>query len=149
MPGPVVQAELSARGRTATGGGSSLRGPNNVQLRLTFPPVPHRVRSVTLRLSGDLGRWELRVPIKPLGGLARRSEATAGGAATRHGVTLEMSEAVFDQDRTVVRSSGVGPPRTPIARLRPPSPAPYPPAATSSAGASGDSGSGRAAAWRP
>jgi hypothetical protein len=103
MRGPVVQAELSARGWTATGGGSSQRGRKHAQLRLTFPPVPHRVRSVTLRLSGDLGSWELRVPIKPLGGVARRSEATAGGTATRHGVTLEVSGAVFDRDRTVVR----------------------------------------------
>ena len=102
MGGPAVHAELSAGGWTATGGGSSLRGRNRVQLRFTFPPIAHKVRSVTLRLSGDLGRWELRVPVKPLGGVARRSEATTSRAATRHGVTLEVSGAVFDQDRTVV-----------------------------------------------
>src|SRR5262245_7452211 len=103
MRGPVVRAELSARGWTATGGGLFSCGRQHVQLRITFPPVPHRVRSVTLRLSGDLGHWQLRVPVKPLGGVARRSEATAGGAATRHGVALEVSGAVFDWDRTVVR----------------------------------------------
>jgi hypothetical protein len=103
MRGPVMQAELSARGWTATGGGSSLHDRQHHQLRLTFPPVPHRVRSVTLRLSGDLGRWEVPVPVKPLGGVARRLEPTAGGAATRHGVTLEVSGAVFDRERTVVR----------------------------------------------
>ena len=108
MRGPAVRASLAAGRWEAEGGSLTLElGGGRARLRLAFPPVPHRVRSVTLRLGGDLGEWEARVPVKPLGGVARRAAAAVGAGAgvrvTRLGVTLAVTGVVFDREHTVVR----------------------------------------------
>ncbi|HEY7200055.1 MAG TPA: hypothetical protein VIC57_07590 [Candidatus Dormibacteraeota bacterium] len=105
MRGPEVRASLAAGRWTAEVGRVELsHDRRRARLWLTFPPVPSRVRALTLRLEGDLGAWEARVPVKPLGGVARRSEAAAGGGqVTRLGVTLEVTGVVFDRNRTAVR----------------------------------------------
>jgi hypothetical protein len=101
---PAVHAELVAGRWSGTAGPMSFnRGGNRVRMLLTFPAVPHRVRAGTLRLSGGLGTWEVRVPVKPLGGVARRPQPAGAGPVTRHGVTLAVAGVVFDRDRTVIR----------------------------------------------
>jgi hypothetical protein len=61
------------------------------------------MREVTLRLEGELGAWQLRVPIRPLGGVGRRLDIGAGASISRLGVTLEVTGVILDRDRTVVR----------------------------------------------
>lgn len=102
--GPVVHASLSASARSADGTWLSLqRDTRRAQLRLTFPAMPGRVREVTLRLDGDLGKWQVRVPVRPLGGVARRLDVGAAGSVSRLGVTLTVTGVLSDRDRTVVR----------------------------------------------
>ena len=102
--GPVVHASLSDGARSADGSWLSLERDNRrARLRLTFPAMPGRVREVTLWLNGELGAWQVRIPVRPLGGVARRLDVGAGGSISRLGVTLAVTGVLFDRDRTVVR----------------------------------------------
>lgn len=102
--GPVVHASLSDGARSVEGGWLSLQhDTRRAQLRLTFPAMSGRVREVTVRLDGELGAWQVRVPVRPLGGAARRLDVGAAGSVCRLGVTLAVTGVLFDRDRTVVR----------------------------------------------
>jgi ArsR family transcriptional regulator, arsenate/arsenite/antimonite-responsive transcriptional repressor / arsenate reductase (thioredoxin) len=81
--GPVVHASLSDGARSADGRWLSLQhDTRRAQLRLMFPAMPGRVREVTLRLDGELGTWQVRVPVRSLGGVARRLDVGAAGSVT-------------------------------------------------------------------
>lgn len=104
MKGPSLSVKLEACGRMEDSSGMSIScGGRRAELRITFPAVSLRARQVTLRLSGDLGEWAVVVPVKPLGGVARRPQPISGAKVTRQGLMLEVTGAVFDLDRTVVR----------------------------------------------
>lgn len=104
MKGPSLSVKLEACGRIEDSSGMSIScGGRRAELRITFPAVSLRARQVTLRLSGDLGEWAVVVPVKPLGGVARRPQPISGAKVTRQGLMLEVTGAVFDLDRTVVR----------------------------------------------
>ncbi|HEX6350463.1 MAG TPA: hypothetical protein VF160_13865 [Candidatus Dormibacteraeota bacterium] len=114
--GPTVVAEIEAGGNVQHSRGMSMLLGKKSQLRMTFPPIEGRVRSLTVRLSGDLGSWSAEVRIKPVGKLARTAKRTSSERVTRNGVTVELSRVVFDSDRTVLRFLVSG--RPPIRFIR-------------------------------
>jgi hypothetical protein len=115
--GPAVLSSMSAEGWAAEGRWRSvLTDDRRAWMSLTFPAVPRPVEEVVLRLAGDLGEWELRVPVHPLGEAARRLDVTAGGSDAHLGVTLRVTGAILDPDRTIVRIEAV--PEEPIRFIR-------------------------------
>jgi hypothetical protein len=101
---PDLRAELWLDGRVHGSGWESWsRGGTKANLRMRVPPATGQPKTATVVLSGEIGQWQVDVPLRPATAETRSPAVHPGIRDTHLGVSLELASVLFDPDRTVLR----------------------------------------------